>query len=61
YSSYWEYIEFAFKKYNLWDYLIKLDSSKGTFQRKLQELYSSFPEQKYDFEEIFQTLYPELI
>lgn len=59
YSEYWEYIELAFNNYGLWDMLIELDK-KGTFQKKVQTLYSKMPKQKFDFDEVFQDLYPEL-
>lgn len=59
YSEYWEYIELAFKRYGLWDKLIELDK-KGTFQKKLESFYSEMPKQKYDFDEVFKDLYPEL-
>jgi len=59
YSEYWEYIELAFNNYGLWDKLIELDK-KGTFQKKVQAFYSKMPKQKFDFDEVFQDLYPEL-
>ncbi|NVO11172.1 MAG: hypothetical protein HXX16_14510 [Bacteroidales bacterium] len=59
YSEYWEYIELAFKKFGLWDKLIQLDT-KGTFQKKVEHFYSNMPRQKYDFDEVFNDLYPEL-
>jgi len=59
YSEYWEYIEIAFKHFGLWDKLIELDK-KETFQRKVQTFYSKMPQQKFDFDEVFQELYPEL-
>lgn len=58
YSEYWEYIELAFKRFGLWDKLIKLDT-KATFQKKVEQFYSDMPEQKYDFDEVFKDLYPE--
>ncbi len=61
YSEYWEYVELAFKRYELWDLLIQKDEKKKTFQNKLQELYNNFPNQKFDFEEVFKDLYPDLI
>lgn len=61
YSEYWEYIELAFKKYELWDLLIHKDEKKKTFQNKLQELYNNFPNQKFDFEEVFKELYSDLL
>ena len=60
YENYWEYIELALKKWKIWDKLIAEDK-KGTFQKKLQKFYSNMPEQKYDVDEIFQNLYPELM
>lgn len=59
YSEYWEYIELAFNNYGLWDRLVDLDK-KGTFQKKVQTFYSKMPKQKFDFDEVFQDLYPEL-
>jgi hypothetical protein len=58
YSEYWEYIELVFKRFGLWDELIKLDT-KGTFQKKVEQFYSKMPRQKYDFDEVFNDLYPE--
>ncbi len=58
-SEYWEYIELAFKSYGLWEKLIELDK-KGTFSRKVQSFYLKMPEQKFDFDEIFSDLYPEI-
>lgn len=55
------YIELAFKRYELWDFLIEKDEKKKTFQKKLQDLYQNIPNQKYDFEEVFIELYPELL
>lgn len=59
YSEYWEYIELAFKRFGLWDRLIRSDT-KGTFQKKVEQFYSEMPKQKYDFDEVFNDLYPEL-
>lgn len=59
YSEYWEYIELAFKQFGLWDKLIELDT-KGTFQKKVGRFYSEIPTQKYDFDDVFKDLYPEL-
>jgi competence CoiA-like predicted nuclease len=58
-SEYWEYIEMAFKGYGLWEILTKTDR-KGTFEKKVQAFYSEMPKQKYDIDEIFKDLYPEL-
>ncbi|MBC8486867.1 MAG: hypothetical protein H8D45_12605 [Bacteroidetes bacterium] len=58
-SDYWEYIELAFKDYGLWDKLIELDK-KGTFQKKVQAFYSKMPRQKFDFDNVYRDLYPEL-
>ena len=59
-SEYWEYIELAFKSYELWERLIQLDR-KGTFAKKLKNFYNQIPKQKYDFDEVFSDLYPELM
>lgn len=59
YSFYWEYIELAFKFYGIWDTLIQLDK-KGTFQQKLQAFYLKMPPQKYDFDDVFRDLFPEV-
>ncbi|MNS49274.1 hypothetical protein D3C72_818780 [compost metagenome] len=59
YSEYWEYIELTFKKFGLWDELIKLDT-KGTFHKKVEQFYAKIPKQKYDFERVFNDLYPEM-
>lgn len=60
YSEYWEYIELAFKKYDVWNELIEKDKKNKTFQRKLQELYKNEPTRKYDFEDVFKEIFPEL-
>lgn len=59
YSEYWEYLELAFKRFGLWDRLIQLDT-KETFQKKVEQFYSNIPNQKYDFDKVFNDLYPEL-
>lgn len=59
YSEYWEYLELSFKRYGLWDKLIQLDKN-GTFQKKVEDFYSKMPKQKYDFDEVFNDLYPEI-
>lgn len=60
YGNYWDYIELALKKYELWDKIIENDT-KGNFQKKLQHLYQNFPEQLYDVDECIRDLYPELV
>lgn len=55
-SNYWEYIEFAFKKYGIWEMIISNDKNK-VFQKKLENFYKIFPEQEYDFDELFRDLY----
>lgn len=59
YSEYWEYIEMAFKGYELWEILTKTDK-KGSFEKKVQTFYKEMPNQKYDIDGIFKDLYPEL-
>ncbi|MDP2336271.1 MAG: DUF6035 family protein [Bacteroidota bacterium] len=59
YSEYWEYIELAFKNYGLWDQLIELDK-KGTFQNKVQAFYLKIPRQKFDCDDVYKDLYPDL-
>ncbi len=58
-AEHWEYIEHAFKNYELWDHIISLDK-KETFQKKLQNLYANFPVQKFDVENLIEELYPNL-
>jgi competence CoiA-like predicted nuclease len=58
-KEYWEYIELAFKSYGLWETLLKLDK-KGTFHKKINELYKEIPKQKFDFDEVFRDLYPDI-
>ncbi|AWG23887.1 DUF6035 family protein [Flavobacterium kingsejongi] len=58
YSEYWEYVELVFKRFGFWDKLIQLDK-KGTFQKKVEQFYSKMPRQKYDFDEVFNDLYPK--
>lgn len=57
-SEYWEYFELAFKYYGLWEQLIQNDK-KGTFQKKLMNFYQSIPRQKFDFDRVFRTVFPE--
>lgn len=59
YGHYWEYIEMAFKKYEIWD-LIVLQDTKHSFQMKLQNLYLRFPDQCYDVDDCIRDLYPEI-
>lgn len=58
YDAYWEYIELVFKHYGLWEKIIAADR-KGTFQKKLQILYSNMPRQSFDFDPVFRSLFPE--
>lgn len=60
YGEYWDYIELAYKKYGLWDKLIQIDK-KETFRRKVLEFYSEAHEKKYDVDDVFKDLYPELV
>ncbi|MBF6643958.1 MULTISPECIES: DUF6035 family protein [Chryseobacterium] len=59
YAHYWEYIELAFKKFDIWDLIIFHDT-KSSFQQKLQNLYSNFPHQSYDIDECVRDLYPDI-
>lgn len=59
YSEYWEYLELSFKRFGLWDKLIQLDKN-GTFQKKVEHFYYNMPRQKYDFDNVFYDLYPEI-
>ena len=59
YSQYWEYIELAFKKYGIWDFIIEQDRRK-TFHSKLEKLYQNFPKQEYDVDPVVKDLYPEI-
>lgn len=59
YSEYWEYIELALKEYEVWDMIIQ-DDKRNIFEKKVELFYSQMPEQKYDFDEIFKDLYPEI-
>lgn len=59
YGEYWEYIELSFKHYEIWEKLIALDN-KETFKKKLQEYHLTRPKQKFDCDNLFKYLYPEL-
>lgn len=59
YSQYWEYIELAFKKYEIWDLILEQDKRK-TFYSKLEKLYENFPKQEYDVDALVNDLYPEV-
>ena len=59
-AEYWEYIENAFKYYGIWETIIEQDH-KISFQKKTTEFYKEIPVQKYDFEEIYCELFPELV
>lgn len=58
YSQYWEYIELTFKEFGLWEHLEKIDN-KQTFHKKLMKLYQDMPTQSYDFDSVFNDLYPK--
>jgi hypothetical protein len=58
-SEYWEYIEVAFKAYGIWDILLQSDK-KGTFHKKLKHFYTIYPQQLFDFDEVFNDLYPDI-
>lgn len=55
-GKYWEYIEYSFKKYGVWNMIIELDKNK-VFQSKLKEFYNCMPEQEFDFDDVFRDLY----
>lgn len=59
YGHYWEYIEMALKKYEIWDAII-LEDTKYRFQTKLKNLYLNFPDQTYDIDDCVKDLYPEI-
>lgn len=59
YKEYWNIIEYAFKRFGLWEKLILLDK-KGTFQKKLKNLNDNMPPQNPDCNELIQALYPEI-
>lgn len=59
YSQNWEYIELAFKKYEIWDLILEQDKRK-TFHSKLEKLYQNFPKQEYDVDALVKDLYPEI-
>lgn len=61
YKKHWEYIELAFRKFELFDELVELDKKrKGTFQKKLEVFYSEIPEQDFSIDRIVKELYPEI-
>jgi hypothetical protein len=59
YGEYWDYIESAFKHYNIWELIEKADL-KGKFSKKLQKHYLSMPRQNYEIDEVINELYPEI-
>jgi hypothetical protein len=59
YKDYWDYIESAFKHYEIWDKVEKADT-KGKFSKKLQNYYLTMPEQNYELDELINELYPEI-
>jgi len=59
YKEYWDYIESAFKHYQIWELVEKADV-KGKFKTKLQNYYSSMPEQNYELDDVINELYPEI-
>lgn len=59
YKRYWEYIELTLKYYGLFEKLKEMDK-KGSYQKKLDNFYSAFPQQDYSKDEIFKALYPEI-
>ena len=58
-SSYWEYVELAFKHFGLFDKIIQLDTKKS-FQKKLFMYYSKEIKTDYKFDYLFAALYPEI-
>lgn len=56
YGECWEYIELAFKKFGLWDTLIK----KESFANKVRAFYEKRPKQDSNFGKVVKDLYPEL-
>jgi hypothetical protein len=59
YSGYWRYFESAFKSYDLWNVLLKLDKH-GTFQNKLKEFENNNQLQNHNLDEVILDLYPEI-
>jgi hypothetical protein len=58
-AEYWEYIESALKHYGIWETIIAQDH-KLSFQKKVTEFYKNMPVQKFDFENVYNELFPEL-
>lgn len=58
-SSYWEYVELAFKQFGLFDKITQLDTKKS-FQKKLFIYYSKDIKTDYSFDYLFGALYPEI-
>lgn len=59
YKEYWDYIESAFKHYQIWDKVEKADTT-GKFRKKVQNYYMTMPEQNYELDELINELYPEI-
>jgi hypothetical protein len=59
YKEFWDYIESAFKHYQIWDKVEKADTT-GKFRKKVQNYYMTMPEQNYELDELINELYPEI-
>lgn len=59
YKEYWDYIESAFKYYQIWDKVEKADTT-GKFRKKVQKYYLTMPAQNYELDELIKELYPEI-
>lgn len=60
YQSYWNYIERAFKMFDIWNKILEADK-KGTFLKKHGELTRWKRDQNQDCDEVIEALYPDLI
>lgn len=59
YKEYWDYIESAFKYYQIWD-KVKDEDITGKFSKKLQDYYMVMPKQNYELDELINELYPDI-
>ncbi len=59
YKEYWDYIESAFKYYQIWGKVEQADTTEK-FSKKLQNYYLTMPEQNYELDELINELYPEI-
>ncbi len=57
YARHWRYIEYAFRKYGIWNLILDQDRKTGSFSRKLAQRIANMPPQDYELDDVFSDLY----